>query len=149
VLLILAGDLSLVFLRRRRRRQAPVEPPLPDTRAPQAGFSQIDPTSDIDWATMPLAKPPAVAPPPTAIYLGQHPYMPPPVSEASRVGLPQAPMITQPAVVRPSSLADSATPATTSIMSASASGWLPSGTQPIRAATSQQDNFEDSTSIIS
>ncbi|KIJ92688.1 hypothetical protein K443DRAFT_13423 [Laccaria amethystina LaAM-08-1] len=144
VLLILAGVLSLVFLRRRRRRQARVEPPLPDTRAPE---------TDVDWATMPHAKPPAVlAPPPPGIYPGQHPYMPPPVSEASRVGLPQASIITQPAVVRPSitsSSTDSATPAATSIMGASASGSLPSETQPIRAATSQEHNFEDSSSVTS
>jgi hypothetical protein len=106
VLLILTGVLLLVFLRRRRRRQALVELPLPDTRSPETKFSQIDP------ATMPLAKPPAVAPPPPGIYpfnangtdgliLVQYPHMPP-VSEASdipRVGLPQASIITQPAVV--------------------------------------------------
>jgi hypothetical protein len=101
VLLLLTGFLLLVFLRRRRRRQALVEPPLPDTRSPETKFSQIDP------ATMPLAKPPAVAPPPgiypfnangtDGLILVQYPHMPP-VSEASdipRVGVPQASIITR------------------------------------------------------
>lgn len=164
MLLVLAGVLSLVVLRRRRRRQARVEPPLPDTRFPEK--ARIDPTSDIDWATILLAKPPTVARPLPDFYLsnangtdglilGQRPYMPPSVPDSSdipRVGFPRVSIITQPAVVRPSitsSLANHDTRATTFIVNASASGSLPSETQPIRAATSQEHNFEDLSAVTS
>ena len=112
MLLILIGVLSLVFLRRRRRRRDRVEPPLPDTRAVETEFSQINPTSDINWATMPPTTSPTVASPPPGFYpfiaggtdglvLGQLPYMQPPIAEVSdipKIGLPHAPIIAQPAV---------------------------------------------------
>ncbi|EDR04943.1 uncharacterized protein LACBIDRAFT_303842 [Laccaria bicolor S238N-H82] len=116
---------------------------------------------------MPLAKPSAIASPPSGVYpfnanttdsliLDQTPYMLPPVPQAfdnPRVGLPQASISTQPAVARPSitsSSANSAAPATPSIiMSASAHGSLPLKTQPMKAATSQVHNFEDLSSATS
>lgn len=166
-LLILACLLFFfVFLRRRRRLQARVESPLPDTRGPEAQVSQIEPTSGINLATMPPATAPTVASPPPGFYpfnasgtdgliLGQHPYMRPPIPEASdipRVGLPHASIIAQPPVVRPlitSSSANPTTPATTSIISASTSEPLPSEIQPTKKAPTQEHDFEALSSVNS
>ena len=162
MLLILTVVLLLVFLRRRGRRQARVESPLPD----ETKLSPFNSTSGIDRATMPLAEPSAVASPPPGLYpfhenatdslTSSHKlYMPPPVPQAfdtPRVGLPQASITVQSAVARPSivsSLEISATPATTSIISASASGSLPSKTQPMKTATIQEHNFENLSSVTS
>lgn len=139
---------------------------MPATRGPEAQVSQIEPTSGINWATMPPATPPTLASPPPGFYpfnasgtdgliLGQRPYMPPAVPEASdipRVGLPHASIIAQPAVVRPpitSSLANPATPATTSIISASTSEPLPLAIQPTKKAPTQDHDFEDLSSVNS
>jgi hypothetical protein len=139
---------------------------LPDTRGPEAQVSQIEPSSGINWATMPPATPPTVASPPPGFYpfntsgtdaliLGQHPYMPPPVPEASdipSVGLPHASIIAQPAVVRPpitSSSASRTTPATTSIISAYTSKPLPLEIQPTKMAPVQDHDFKDLSSVNS
>ena len=75
--------MSLVFLRRRRQRQATVDSPLPDTRLPRFLLLQ---RKRYQWLNP-----------------GKHLYMLPPVPEAfgvPRVGLPHASIIAQLALVR-------------------------------------------------